>query len=337
MLNGEHQHKDNHLLNILRTLGCVRVSGIDNLLIFVIIGTISLIVIVGIIMYLIMRKRKIYEEEEDKKNIEQIDNVKQVNPEENNPYYDNKNIDDNINHDNNEEKNHYEGEDEIKVEPKPLANNNPDSTIMSIDRSKNNLLGNLNPSNGGPDENLSEPTSLKHSKRQVTENKNFQEDAPNKVSENSNVSNLSAHKIVLRNNVKDLLCYTNERRSEPDEDLFNDQILNAIKKEKENAENESKSITSSFVSESEKENQSNQSNPTPIVVDIIQEEEIKKDPIKQSGLVSTQFDIKQNRIITDFDENTKDVMSFHVFKQNELIPDTKIKIKDKKINRNNQT
>ena len=309
---------------IINKLFFLREEGLSNIVLYIIIGGVSLIVIIGAILFLVMRKREYKIDIENNR-----DNAKEGENDNNNPqnknnyleYGDMKNANNFDKKDN--EKKEIEDENEIKV-VKKLFLIQTESINLSVDKSSSNLMP-LSISEKGSINTKSESLGLSR-KNNESEIKNSQEDnTPIQASEQSKISNLSAHKIVIRNNKKDLVCFTNERRSEPAGDLFNELNNRNIIEFNDNGNgSEKESISISSCDSDSIKDKTEKAVPIFKTMSVL---EIKKE-IGDNMLVSKKFDIKQNRIITDFDENTKDVMNFAVFKQNDLISDTKIEIKD---------
>jgi hypothetical protein len=225
----------------------------------------------------------------------------------------------------------------------------PEASTLSVDRSGSMLMPKMSVMTKDEPNYLANLNTLKtlskkeKEEKEKEEEKQDMENVNRKFSEASHVSNLSAHKIVLRNGQKDLVCFTNEHRSEPDNDMFrgelpqnlsNDVVIEeeklsardvASESANESSEDESKDIVNDlkpiikienvYKGESGADNISNSSS--------------MNEPRRDSNNVK-KLSIKNKKRMSDFDEVTQGVQ-FKVYKQDMMQRDTKVQITDHSI------
>ena len=322
-------------------------EGATGTFLYYVIGGSCIFVIISLIIYLVYRKRQLIEEfikkkitpEEKAEKVEKIEKAPSI--KEQNMFNQNEN------NENFEEKVFRNDDDEIKVvarakdAPAELAQG---STRLSMDRSGSLLMPKMsNANSGGIFANLNTVKTSIRKEMQIMEdqenqkeNENYkdQQEDQRKFSQESRISEISAHKVVLRNGQKNLVCFTNEHRSEPDNQIFNDVIPQNIIHNQE--EDENKLSAKDIGSKSEQESSSRSEAESQDIVNQkpIRKIEYRNDAARKESInfVSKKFDIKNKRRITDFDENTKDMIGkFKVFKQDELQRDTKTQITDNSI------
>jgi hypothetical protein len=319
----------------LRTLFIIKQASVGADFFFYVIGGSSLLIICLTILYLVYRKRQM-------SNFYGLDPLKadEVNKD-NDPNKENEaNDKDAKNGDNQiDPKANIDEDDEIKVQDKTNDVPLPDPNDLSVDRSKRNLIGKsstINDITNSPNKSL-DNISKGNEKEEEEENERA-------FSERSQVSKLSAHKIVVRNCQKDLVCFTNEHRSEPDVEILNNDFL---KNNDINENNEDKLSAEDIESISEEDSSYEEDDPNGIVEnkgpidvsDIISDDQKKQDPSpiskkdtlpiskKDTGPISNKLSIKEKRRISDFDEETKDqIKNFVVFKQGDVKKEVKTQI-----------
>lgn len=297
----------------LRSLSIIKQASVGADFYFYVIGGSSLVIICLTILYLVYRKRQMSNlyggdpalvnglNKDDNTNIEKENKENDANK---------------INGDKLNPKANIDEDDEIKVQDK--TNDVPQElNDLSVDRSKSNLIRQssiTNEANSIPNKNLENPDK-------VNEKEEDKEENERSFSESSQVSKLSAHKIVVRNCQKDLVCYTNEHRSEPDVEILNDDFLKNNEIQENNEEMLSAEDIDSYSEEDESSNEDEKpkkktENKGPVNVSDIISEDKKTIDINP---ISKKLSIKEKRRISDFDEETKDqVNKFAVFKQGDI-------------------
>lgn len=240
--------------------------------------------------------------------------------------------------------NKEDNDDDIVVQPHSKDNTQlpPESASVSIDRSGSMFMPKM--SNVSKEVNyfanlntLRTLTKKEKAEKEKEEEKQNFEANQRRFSETSHVSNLSAHKVVLRNGQKDLVCYTNEHRSEPDGEMFKGEIHNLSKGNEEEEKLSARDVASeSGANDSSGDESKDVVNElgTPVKIERINKKR-QSENSKASDSTSKRRDsdnvkklsIKHKKRMSDFDEVTRDV-NFKVYKQEKMQRETKVMITD---------
>jgi hypothetical protein len=309
----------------LRILFIIKQASVGADFFFYVIGGSSLLIICLTILYLVYRKRQMsnfYGLDPSKADEANKDN--DPNKENGANDKDAKNGDNQI-----DPKANIDEDDEIKVQDKTNDVPLPESNDVSVDRSKRNLLrksSSINDMTNSPNKSLDNIDKVNEQEKEENERA---------FSQRSEVSKLSAHKIVVRNCQKDLVCFTNEHRSEPDVEILNNDFFKNVDM-KENNEDKLSAEDIESISEEDSSNEEDESkgieNKGPIdVSDIISDDQKKKVSgaisRKNPSPISNKLSIKEKRRMSDFDEETKDqIKNFVVFKQGDVKKEVKTQI-----------
>ena len=275
-----------------------RESGISNLTIFIILSGVSILIIAIILLYLIKRRFS------SKNNqIEQIENDTEKIRKEQLEINKMNLIMKALNQDN--EKNAKKGIIFL-IKLKEIQNENLEEikviSPFQEDSNRSNELLNKVYNQVSKEDYLSEKEEIEDAK---------------KIEENSHKSinsQISPHKVVRKFYDKNFFCYTDHNRSAPDESVFQNKIINNVI----DSPKESYCSSSQVSSENKKKSAKKELDNLKVIKSTSKEDSDKSKKqtndsshsLKTEGnnkTISNKFDIKENRIITDFDDITKGV------------------------------